>query len=169
MAQRCRDFDLLPGAAGLYTEANRGVWMVFWIIVAAIALLSASLLALAALRGRPGVEPAAAYDLRIYRDQLKEVDRDLARGIVAEADAERTRTEIARRLLAADAQMREAGEVPKGNHRATLMATADIFEACMFARSQMVCFWLKTVQVCPPRFRSYIHKYFIKVRRGKYI
>ncbi len=81
--------------------------MGFWIIVAALALLSLAILAVAVLRGRPGAEPAAAYDLRVYRDQLKELDRDLARGVVAGAEAEQTRTEIARRILAADAQMQK--------------------------------------------------------------
>lgn len=48
-------------------------------------------------------------ELAIYRDQLAEVDRDLARGVLDPAEAERTRTEISRRLLAADASARAAG------------------------------------------------------------
>ena len=86
--------------------------MTFWIITGAIALISAALLALAALRPRPDAEPAAAYDLRVYRDQLKEVDRDLARGVIGAEDAERVRAEVSRRILAADAEIRasEAGE-----------------------------------------------------------
>jgi cytochrome c-type biogenesis protein CcmH len=60
------------------------------------------LLLLALLRGRAGDEPTAAYDLRVYRDQLREVDRDLARGVITPADAERLRTEVARRVLEAD-------------------------------------------------------------------
>ena len=42
---------------------------------------------------------AAAGAAAIYRDQLDEVDRDVARGVIAEAEAGAARTEIARRLI----------------------------------------------------------------------
>lgn len=42
-----------------------------------------------------------AADLAFYRGQLAEVEDDVARGLVAPADAEATRAEIGRRLLAA--------------------------------------------------------------------
>lgn len=84
--------------------------MTFWILASLIALAVAGLLALTLLRARSSTapEPAAAYDLKVYRDQLKEIDRDLARGIIAEPDAERVRTEVARRILAADTRIRAA-------------------------------------------------------------
>ncbi len=91
--------------------------MLFWIIIIAIALLCAGFLARALLTGHGGDEPPAAYDLRVYRDQLAEVDRDLARSVIASDDAERARLEISRRILAADAQLREGGETggqPRG-------------------------------------------------------
>ncbi|KUJ80680.1 cytochrome C [Ruegeria marisrubri] len=81
--------------------------MSFWILVSLMALVVAAVLGLTMLRGRRGGEPAAAYDLRVYREQLAGVDRDLARGVIAEADAERARTEISRRILAADAQLQQ--------------------------------------------------------------
>ena len=76
--------------------------MTFWIAAAGIGLAVTALLLLALLRGRAEDGPAAAYDLQVYRDQLREVDRDLARGVIAAADAERLRTEVARRVLEAD-------------------------------------------------------------------
>lgn len=79
--------------------------MTFWILISLTALAIAAILALALLRGRNRGEPAAAYDLRVYREQLTGVDRDLARGVIGKQDAERIRTEISRRILAADAQM----------------------------------------------------------------
>ena len=84
--------------------------MTFWILIAAMALVVTGLLLLALLRGRGGQTPAAAYDLQVYRDQLKGVDRDLARGVIAPEDAERIRTEISRRILAADTQMKAEAE-----------------------------------------------------------
>ena len=47
---------------------------------------------------------SAAYDLEVYRDQLRELDRDAARGVIDTAEAEAARNEIRRRVLAADAQ-----------------------------------------------------------------
>ena len=81
--------------------------MLFWIVSTLLAIAVAGLLALALLRARGQGEPPAAYDLRVYRDQLREVDRDLARGVIDPADADRIRTEVSRRTLAADAQLQE--------------------------------------------------------------
>ena len=77
--------------------------MEFWLIAGLISALVAALLGRSLLRGQDGEVDAAAYDVQVYRDQLSEVDRDVARGVLGEAEAERTRTEISRRLLAADA------------------------------------------------------------------
>jgi cytochrome c-type biogenesis protein CcmH len=41
-----------------------------------------------------------AYNLAVYRDQLAEVERDLARGVLTPEQAEAARTEIGRRILA---------------------------------------------------------------------
>lgn len=81
--------------------------MTFWIIAIALALVATTFVVLALLRGKIGDEPPAAYDLRVYRDQLKEVDRDLARGVIAATDADRVRIEVSRRILAADAQLQQ--------------------------------------------------------------
>lgn len=82
--------------------------MTFWIIITAIALVVAATLALVLLRSRESAIPAAAYDIQVYRDQLKDVDRDLARGVIDPGDAERTRAEISRRLLTADTKLHAA-------------------------------------------------------------
>ncbi|MBV2361413.1 c-type cytochrome biogenesis protein CcmI [Thalassococcus sp. CAU 1522] len=90
---------------------------VFWIATGALALIVAALLVLALLRGRRETGPAAAFDLQVYRDQLKEIDRDAARGIIQPAEAERLRTEVSRRLLAADSQAQAetaAASQPRG-------------------------------------------------------
>jgi len=97
--------------------------MTFWIIVSLMALAAAALLVLALMRARSGAGPAAAYDLRVYRDQLREVDRDLARGVIGEADAERTRAEVSRRILAADAAARKSPD-RSGAPQAVTMVTA---------------------------------------------
>ncbi|MDK3020530.1 c-type cytochrome biogenesis protein CcmI [Pseudodonghicola flavimaris] len=83
--------------------------MTFWIITTLMALAAAALLVLAMMRSRAGAGPAAAYDMQVYRDQLKEIDRDLARGVIGQEDADRLRTEVSRRILSADAALRGAG------------------------------------------------------------
>lgn len=90
------------------------VW--FWIIAGGLALAVGALLALAVLRARGGAAPAN-YDIKVYRDQLAEVDRDLARGVVSEDEAGRVRLEVSRRILEADkaAQAEAAGgRAPRG-------------------------------------------------------
>jgi cytochrome c-type biogenesis protein CcmH len=44
----------------------------------------------------------AAFDRAIYRDQLKELDREIARGVIEPAAASAAQLELQRRLLAAD-------------------------------------------------------------------
>ncbi|MAC80786.1 MAG: c-type cytochrome biogenesis protein CcmI [Rhodobacteraceae bacterium] len=96
--------------------------MLFWIVTTALALAVAGLIALALLRGRASAEPPAAYDLRVYRDQLKEIDRDLARGVIDPADADRVRAEVSRRILAADTQLQAqaAGGARRGTGNAVI-------------------------------------------------
>ncbi|QGX98792.1 c-type cytochrome biogenesis protein CcmI [Roseovarius faecimaris] len=84
--------------------------MIFWLIILVMGLCVAAVIARAVLTGRTGAITPAAYDLQVYRDQLKEVERDLARGVLTPEEAERLKVEVSRRILAADAQAREGGE-----------------------------------------------------------
>ena len=75
--------------------------MLFWSISLILAVITTVFLALPLWRGLWG-SGEGRTDVAIYRDQLAEVARDLERGVLSEEEAERTRTEVARRLLAAD-------------------------------------------------------------------
>ncbi|TJW12614.1 MAG: c-type cytochrome biogenesis protein CcmI [Mesorhizobium sp.] len=76
--------------------------MLFWVI-AAILTLGASLAVLLPLTGgAKGVSASSDHDLEVYRDQLSELDRDVARGLIQPAEAEEARAEIARRILRLD-------------------------------------------------------------------
>lgn len=70
----------------------------FGIVAGGMALMVALVL-VQALRQAKAAAPAGAEDLAIYRDQLAEVDRDLARGVIPVQDAERLRVEVQRRIL----------------------------------------------------------------------
>lgn len=90
--------------------------MTFWIICGALTAMVTLAIALPLLRGRAAAEPAAAFDLRVYRDQLREVDRDLERGIIGPGDAERLRTEIGRKVLDADRRLEQAAPEDRAPH-----------------------------------------------------
>ncbi|NNF90392.1 MAG: c-type cytochrome biogenesis protein CcmI, partial [Boseongicola sp.] len=89
--------------------------MLFWLAPALIALAVALVLlrALNARRGETGLT-AGASDMAVYRDQLKEVDRDLARGTLTEPEAEAVRIEVSRRLLDADRRTARASDTSEG-------------------------------------------------------
>lgn len=84
--------------------------MGFWIAATGLSLLVTALLVRAVLRGNTAesqgqaqAQPDTGPDAQIYRDQLRELERDRARGLIAGAEADHARIEISRRLLAADA------------------------------------------------------------------
>lgn len=66
--------------------------------MAVIAAAAALALLVPLYRGRDD-SASAEGAMAIYRDQLGEVDRDVARGVIPEAEAGAARTEIARRLI----------------------------------------------------------------------
>ncbi len=61
---------------------------------------------------RAGAAPSGS-DMAVYRDQLAEIERDLAAGLVGKTEAEAARVEISRRLLAASDAAQAA--LPAGN------------------------------------------------------
>lgn len=85
--------------------------MGFWIAAAAMATGIALLLILALRRVHGGADSSATFDLQVYRDQLKEVERDLARGVISPEDADRLRAEVSRRILDADRAMKAEAAV----------------------------------------------------------
>ncbi len=81
----------------------------FWIAAGGMGLAILALFLLALIRARAEIASAAEYDLKVYRDQLAEIDRDLARGTLPADEADRQRTEVSRRLLEAD-RARQTGD-----------------------------------------------------------
>lgn len=74
--------------------------MLFWGLSLALAALA--LLPVIAAILRPQESCEARHDIAIYRDQLAEIERDLARGALTEEEAVQVRLEVQRRLLDAD-------------------------------------------------------------------
>ena len=75
--------------------------ILIWFCIAVISLATLAVLLLPLLRS--SADGLRGGDSRlVYEDQLAELDRDVARGVVTSEEAEALRTEIARRLLAVD-------------------------------------------------------------------
>src|SRR5947199_10752733 len=65
-------------------------------------------------RGTRGGSPGG-NDLAVYRDQLNEIARDRATGLIGESEAEAARVEVSRRLIAAaNSQAPTAAASPPG-------------------------------------------------------
>jgi len=73
--------------------------MLFLLLFAAVALGTVTFLCLPLLRGVPAAVDRGYFDRVVYRDQLSEVERDLARGVLNPTEADSARLEIQRRLL----------------------------------------------------------------------
>ena len=73
--------------------------MILWCIFAL--MTAAAIFAVAWPLGRPPRKLGGGSDLVVYKDQLQEIDRDRAAGLIGEAEAETARLEVSRRLLAA--------------------------------------------------------------------
>lgn len=77
-----------------------------WIVFAAMTAAVLGALLWPVVKSKPGQEVAGrdAYDKAVFRDQLAELDRDVERGTIGQAEADAARNEISRRLIAAAAE-----------------------------------------------------------------
>jgi len=73
--------------------------MLFWILAALLTLGACLAILLPAARARQAVPADSEFDLTVYRDQLAELERDVARGVIGREEAEQARAEIGRRIL----------------------------------------------------------------------
>jgi len=79
--------------------------MVFWAFAFLITLAVVAPLIFALRSARDHAISGSQSDIAVYKDQLSEVERDLARGVLTEAEADAVRTEVSRRLLDADRRL----------------------------------------------------------------
>lgn len=82
--------------------------MIFWLVCAVMTLAVTAIMVMPLLRPKEIGDDNP--DIAIYRAQLAEIDRDLERQLLDAGEAERARTEVARRLLAAN----NAAKAPDG-------------------------------------------------------
>lgn len=94
--------------------------MTFWILATCLSVAGVAWMVWPLLRKPRAVPTRAEFDIAVYRDQLSEIDRDIARGILSETEGEATRTEVSRRLLTA-ADGAEIG-APNSTRRSGIVA-----------------------------------------------
>ncbi len=88
--------------------------MILWILLALLTAIVAAALLYPLSRRPEALAPENAGEIAVYRDQMKELDRDRAGGLISAEEAEYARAEIGRRLLAAAAKSGEgAGDASK--------------------------------------------------------
>ncbi|MGD8809055.1 MAG: c-type cytochrome biogenesis protein CcmI [Gammaproteobacteria bacterium] len=105
--------------------------MTFWIVAALILLATTAALLWPLLRRRTAMRDAADFDVEVYRDQLRQIDRDLAEGQIDDAAAEAARAEVGRRLLAADARREAADAAPRARpDKAVAVAVGILVPVC---------------------------------------
>ena len=92
-----------------------GVWG-FWAAAAVLVAGIVATLIRAMKRARSEDRAPGSFDLAVYRDQLTEIERDIARGTIPTDEGARLRTEIQRRLLDADRTARASA--PAGENHA---------------------------------------------------
>ncbi len=114
--------------------------MLFWILVAILTAAVAAALLLPLLRAAARVEAPRSHDVEVYRDQLKELERDRAGGLISGEDAEFARAEVARRLLAASDAVKATASVPltRRSNRLAQLAVVIILPAiglCLYLRT----------------------------------
>ena len=73
--------------------------MLFWVTATLLTIGAILSVLLPIARRSPDREAPSSHDLEVYRDQLSELDRDAARGLIGAAEADDARAEIARRIL----------------------------------------------------------------------
>jgi cytochrome c-type biogenesis protein CcmH len=73
----------------------------FWILIALLTALVAIVLTYPLMRSKGLSDTGREGEVAVYRDQLAELQRERASGLIGETEAEYARAEIGRRLLAA--------------------------------------------------------------------
>ncbi|MDH6256441.1 c-type cytochrome biogenesis protein CcmI [Bradyrhizobium sp. BR13661] len=104
--------------------------MTLWLVLTAMISAAAVLLSAPFIRSRERTRLQATSNLAVYRDQLKEVEIELAQGLIDKTQAESADTEIRRRILVASGVETPTAEVlsrPERNFAVTSVSAIVIF------------------------------------------
>lgn len=101
--------------------------MTLWIVLTIMTALAAVAAAAPFLRRIDEPKPRHSEDAKVYRDQLKEIEREQAAGLVDAPAAEEARREIARRLIIAEREApMPAGKKAHGDRSFAAIGVASV-------------------------------------------
>jgi cytochrome c-type biogenesis protein CcmH len=112
--------------------------MLFWILVAILTAAVAAILLYPLLRGAKAAEDTRAGEAAVYRDQLSELDRDLAGGLISADEADYARAEIGRRLIAVSGAAPAAERKIARHHRLTeafILLILPVIGLCLYVNT----------------------------------
>jgi cytochrome c-type biogenesis protein CcmH len=112
--------------------------ILFWVLGAALAALVLALVLRPLLAARPGAAAQVsrkAANLAVYRDQLRELEAELAAGKIAPADHQRARRAQARLLEDVDAATVHGRTAPPGVARLAMAVPVCAFAVYLFVGS----------------------------------
>ena len=101
--------------------------MLLWVLFAVMAAVAVLVVAAPLARSGAGGERNDSADLEVYKAQLRELERDVDRGVIAAHEAEAARVEISRRLLAEQERAASLAHAEKGKpHKGLLYAVITV-------------------------------------------
>ncbi|OYR19563.1 c-type cytochrome biogenesis protein CcmI [Brucella thiophenivorans] len=107
--------------------------MEFWLTAALLTFAATSIVLLPLTRNKQDFLPPEKNDLEVYRDQLREVEADVARGMIDAPSAEQARIEISRRILNAEKMSTDAAAEVKKARSGRLLAFVAILAVPLIA------------------------------------
>lgn len=102
-----------------------------WLLIAAVTAATITYI-LRTVLGEGRAHGSREAGIAVYQDQLEELDRDVEKGILPEAEAASARIEISRRLLAAaDSEGVEPGVARAGRSKVFLIGVIGVLPVCV--------------------------------------
>lgn len=95
--------------------------MMFWVLGGVLVAICVGMMLLPLGRGRAPLDRRASASA-IFKDQLAEVERDLARGVISKTEAKAAQVEVQRRLIAAQKTGPESGHTAGNGHIGLVVA-----------------------------------------------
>lgn len=107
--------------------------MEFWLTAALLTFAATLTVLLPLTRNKQEFLPPEKNDLEVYRDQLREVEADAARGMIDAPSAEQARIEISRRILGAEKSSADAAAEVKKVRSGRLLAFSTVLAVPLIA------------------------------------
>ncbi|KAB0573560.1 c-type cytochrome biogenesis protein CcmI [Brucella pituitosa] len=107
--------------------------MEFWLTAALLTLAATLTVLLPLTRNKQEFLPPEKNDLEVYRDQLREVEADAARGMIDTPSAEQARIEISRRILNAEKASAESAATIRKARSGRVLALAAVLAVPLIA------------------------------------